>query len=106
MEYTDKNYTREEVFTSLKYGANKRRAICEQLRRIYDIVYELPESDFKKKITEGLVDALWLAKLMGERLSYLFWKYHDTTGHLRYRVPRRFDNGTQRKVKQMRRTRL
>jgi len=48
-EYIETKYTREDIFNNLKYGTNIRRAICETLRQIYDYVYEMPESELKKK---------------------------------------------------------
>lgn len=105
-DYVEKKYTRKEISDNLKYGANVRRAICEQLRQIYDLVYELPDGTLKNELEERLIDALGQAKDMGDRLTYLFWKYHDTTGHLRYRVPKKYDSKTQLRVKKMRMSRL
>ena len=101
-EYIETKYTREDIFNNLKYGTDIRRAICETLRQIYDYVYEMPESELKQQLTDKLVDTMWIAKLMGERLSYLFWKYHDTTGHLRYRVTQKYDKHIQHEVRKMR----
>ena len=77
-----KTYRRNEVKKSLMRSASRELGICEQLRIIYDSVYQLPENELKEKITEGLVDALMMAKKMGDRLTYYYIKTKDTSGHL------------------------
>jgi hypothetical protein len=72
---------RQELRNSLIRGANRELVICEQLRRVYDSVYELPEGKLKEQITEKLVDAFVMAKKMGDRLTYYNETYHDTTGN-------------------------
>ena len=72
---------RDAVKINLTRGINRQLGICEQLRIIYDSVYELPAGDLKSKITEGLVDAMIMAKKMGDRLQYYHDLTHDTTGH-------------------------
>ena len=78
----DKVYSREDFRQSLTRGANREMGICEKLRTIYDVVYTLPESEQKTNITELLVDALIMAKKIGDRFIYYVEKYHDATGHL------------------------
>lgn len=74
-------YNRYTLRNSLIRDANRELGICEQLRCVYDSVYELPNGELKKQITEKLVDAFIMAKKMGDRLTYLNETYHDTTGH-------------------------
>ena len=81
-----KIYTREEAKESLMKEANRELGICEQLRQVYDSVYELPESKLKTEITEKLVDALTMAKKMGDRLTYYYEKTHDASGHRGYNI--------------------
>lgn len=80
MTKTD-SYNRAGVKESLTREANRELGICEQIRQVYDSVYELPEGKLKEEITEKLVDALIMAKKMGDRLTYYHKKYNDTTGH-------------------------
>lgn len=76
------DYNREGVRESLMRGVNKDLGICEQIRQVYDSVYKMPNGELKEEITEKLVDALIMAKKMGDRLTYYYKKTHDTTGHL------------------------
>lgn len=79
----DKPYDayREEFRQSLTRGANREMGICEKMRFIYDSVYELPESPQKTVITEGLIDAMIMAKKMFDRFAYYVKTYNDSTGH-------------------------
>lgn len=72
---------REAVKINLITGVNRQLGICEQLRIIYDSVYKLPDGELKNKITDGLVDAMIMAKKMGDRLLYYHDLTHDETGH-------------------------
>jgi len=72
---------RNAVKINLVRGINRQLGICEQLRIIYDSVYCLPDGELKNKITDGLVDALIMAKKMGDRLQYYFDVTQDQTGH-------------------------
>lgn len=74
-------YNRQGVKDSLIREANRELNICEQLRCVYDSVHELPDGKLKEEITEKLVDALIMAKKMGDRLTYYSKTYRDTTGH-------------------------
>ena len=73
--------TRDEIRDSLMYHTNNKKHICETLRIIYDYVYELPEGQPKKGMTEGLVDAMEMAKKMQDRLAYYQKRYVDNTGN-------------------------
>jgi hypothetical protein len=75
-----KIYTREEIKDDLIHGINKEIGICETLRCVYDIVYDMPNGEAKTQITEKLIDALHMAKKMGNRLTYYYETYHDKTG--------------------------
>lgn len=66
---------------SLICDTNSHECICEKLRSIYDLVHDLPESEFKGKVTELLIDALIMGKKMSERLIYYQKTYDDDTGN-------------------------
>ena len=72
---------RQSARRSLIYQTNFSLGICEQLRFIYDVVYELPDKEVKEKLTDLLADALVMAKKMQDRLVYYKKTYNDTTGH-------------------------
>jgi hypothetical protein len=80
MKPTKKIYDRQELKNSLTRGANFELVICEQLRRVYDSVYELPDGELKEQITEKLIDAFITAKKIADRLTYYYETYHDKTG--------------------------
>ena len=75
-----KEYTREEIKWDLVKGVSKELGICETLRNVYDLVYEMPESEVKTQMTEKLTDALLMGKKMGDRLTYYAQTYKDPTG--------------------------
>ena len=81
-----KIYDRKQARLDLMKGINRQLGICEQLRRIYDSVYELPESNLKEDITEKMIDALIMVKKMNDRLLYYHDLTHDMTGHLGKRL--------------------
>lgn len=81
MKPIKKIYDRQEQRDSLIHGANWELVICEQLRRVYDSVYELPDGQLKEQITEKLIDAFIMAKKIADRLTYYYETYHDTTGN-------------------------
>ena len=73
-------YTREEIKKDLMTGVNKEIGICETLRGVYDVVYDMPDGESKTQMTEKLIDALHMAKKMGDRLTYYAQTYSDKTG--------------------------
>jgi len=75
-----KTYTREEITLDLVKGVSKELGICETLRNVYDLVYEMPDSEVKTQMTEKLIDALHMGKKMGDRLTYYAQTYKDPTG--------------------------
>lgn len=75
-----KPYNREEIKDNLIHEVSKEMGICETIRHIYDLVYDLPENDFKKQITEGLITTLLMAKKISDRLAFYAKKYQDPTG--------------------------
>ena len=75
-----KQYTREEIKHSLLRGVSREMGICETIRGVYDSVHELPDGELKKQMTEKLIDALWMAKKIADRLAFYYEKYHDKTG--------------------------
>ncbi len=76
---SEKSTERKIVFKMLTTQANSYRGICEVLRSIYDIAYEL-DDDNRKKITELLIDAMIMSKKMNDRLIYYKNTYNDNTG--------------------------
>lgn len=72
---------RNDAKDSLIHEANKELGICEQLRRVYDSVYKLPEGEIKEELTEKLIDAFMMAKNIANRLQYYYDTYHDESGH-------------------------
>ena len=72
---------RKKFRYSLMKKTNAILGICEQLRFIYDDVYQLPENEIKSRMTEKLIDALIMAKKMMDRIRYFSNTYKDKTGH-------------------------
>ncbi len=72
---------RDKAKWSLICDTNSHECICEKLRSIYDLIHDLPDSDFKEKATELLVDAFIMGKKMSERLIYYQKTYGDDTGN-------------------------
>jgi len=66
---------------SLICDANSHACICETLRSIYDLIHDLPENEWKRKITDLLIDALMMGKKMDARLVYYQKTYGDDTGN-------------------------
>lgn len=77
-----REYTREEIKLDLFKGVSKELGICETIRNVFDIVFEMPESEVKTQMTEKLIDALHMGKKMGDRLTYYAKTYKDPTGAL------------------------
>ena len=75
-----KSYTREEITKDLVIGVSREIGICETLRNVYDLVYEMPDGEIKQQMTEKLIDALLMGKKMGDRLTYYAQTYKDPTG--------------------------
>ena len=75
-----KEYTREEITKDLVIGVSREIGICETLRNVYDLVYEMPDGEIKQQMTEKLIDALLMGKKMGDRLTYYAQTYKDPTG--------------------------
>lgn len=87
---TDKGYIiveedqtlRNRNFHSLSKKTGAGLGICEQMRFVYDTIYESSMSDKdKEKVTDQLVDAFIMAKKMQKRLDYYYDTYKDETGH-------------------------
>ena len=75
-----KTYTREEITKDLVIGVSREIGICETLRNVYDLVYEMPDGEVKEQMTEKLIDAFHMGKKMGDRLTYYAQTYKDPTG--------------------------
>jgi len=76
-----KVYTREQIKDSLMRDTNREMGICEKIRMAYDGVYEMPDGELKERITNDLIDALWMAKKIADRMTYLYETYKDSSGH-------------------------
>ena len=72
--------TRQALWGSLTSEASRFLTICEQLRFIYDDVYQLPESKLKDDISEKLIEALNMGKKMNSRLHHYKRLHDDRTG--------------------------
>ena len=78
--FTTTAIDRNSAENSLKYLCCKYLSICEEMRRIYDIIHDMPENDTKANITDLLITAFVMAKKMNSRLEYYRDKYNDNTG--------------------------
>jgi hypothetical protein len=88
---------------SLMYDCNRYLGICEVLRIIYDLIYDLKNKKLKEEITERLVDGMVMSKKIVDRLMYYKAEYNDTTGHNGKNIKRLW--GARRR-KKLRRRRL
>lgn len=68
--------TRRIAKEAFSHGASNYLTICEQIRFIYDTVYQLPDGEMKDDITEKLIDAFHMGKKMNSRLA----RYKKETG--------------------------
>ena len=91
--------SREVLFQNLAQSGNRVLGICEQLRFIYDVVYQMPEGEFKDELTGRLIDALGMAKKMGNRLTYYGKWHNDGTGHKGSNLIRLFHNERRRRIR-------
>lgn len=57
--------------------SQKFRTICEVHREIYDLIYELPDSERKNQIEEKLEEAFLMAKKMNAKLRQYKNNYDD-----------------------------
>ncbi len=73
--------TRKAILHTMAKDAHDYLTICEQLRYIYDTVYDLTDEDVKSDLTEKLIDAFAMAKKMNKRLVQYKRQYQDSTGH-------------------------
>jgi len=84
---------------SLTTQANAYIGICEKMRLIYDVVYQMTETELRDKIIEGLVDSMIMAKKMSDRLIYYQQTYQDKTGHKAQNLVKQINSG---KIKRFR----
>ena len=77
----DEEKTRMKYKHSLIKQTNTVLGICEQLRFIYDVVYEFEDGPIKEQLTDMLVDAFIMVKKMDKRLFYYKKRFDDGTGH-------------------------
>lgn len=57
--------------------SQKFRTICEVHREIYDLIYELPDSERKNQIEEKVEEAFLMAKKMNAKLRQYKNNYDD-----------------------------
>jgi hypothetical protein len=60
----------------LLHRVNREIGICEQTRRVGDLVWDIEDKELRDKIFAELLVVLKMAKKMGDRLTY----YHKLTG--------------------------
>lgn len=94
--------SRDKARRSLIYETNSHECICETVRSIYDLIHGFPESEWKKKIIELLVDVVVMGKKMSERLIYYQKTYGDDTGNKASDLKFIHGNGKMRKIRQAR----
>ena len=70
----------KEARKELLTGYYDKMTICETLRRIYDLIENIPDKELKEKITDKLITAITMTRKMSNRLIYYRNKYNDTTG--------------------------
>jgi ABC-type lipopolysaccharide export system ATPase subunit len=73
--------SRAMLLGGLTQEASRTLTVCEQLRFVYDTVYQIPDKEIRNDLTEKLVDAFNMAKKMNSRLAHYKRKYIDKTGH-------------------------
>lgn len=93
---------REKMRRSLMTQANTYIGICEKLRMIYDIVYEIEDKEKHDKITELLIDCMLMSKKIIDRLEYYKSNYKDTTGSGGSSLVRNNYSGGLRKFRKLR----
>lgn len=71
---------RRRARKSLIYATNRYQTICETMRLIYDEIHSMPDSEWKEKIVNYLVDGIIIGKKMQSRLIYYKNKYEDFSG--------------------------
>ena len=71
---------RRRAKKSLMYQANSYQTICETMRLIYDEIHDMPQTKWKEKITDLLIDGMIIGKKMQNRLIYYHQTYKDTSG--------------------------
>ncbi len=72
---------RKAARDSIVHDAHDYLTICEQIRFMYDIVYQIESKEVKELLTEHLTDAFIMGKKMVERLDYYKRHYQDKKGH-------------------------
>lgn len=71
---------REVLLHSMTRVASNRLTICEQIRFIYDTVFELPEGEVKRDLTDKLLVAFEMGKKMNSRLAH-YKRLYKGSGH-------------------------
>ena len=81
---------------SLIYATNRWQTICETQRLVYDEIHDMPDSEWKEKIINYLVDSMIIGKKMQSRLIYYKETYEDFSGSSGGNI-RRLRDSVQRK---------
>jgi hypothetical protein len=79
MELDDKK-VRAWAKNNLIRKTNRHYVVCEAVRLVYDDIYNMLDSEVKKRITERLIDIVIMVKNMSNRLHYYRENYNDQTG--------------------------
>ena len=87
---------------SLIYSTNRWQTVCETQRLIYDEIHEMPDSEWKERIINYLVDSIIIGKKMQSRLSYYKETYEDFSGSSGGNIRRLKDNGKRDKMRKAR----
>jgi hypothetical protein len=74
--------TREILRESLTKGASRTLGICEVMRFMYDVLYDMPPSPERDLLMDMLIDTLSMGKRIVSRLSHYKRKYQDYTGSM------------------------
>lgn len=66
----------EDIETDLKYRVNRIMTICETIRELWDVTYELDEG-FQKEFQDRIKDLLISAKLISKKLQSKKYKWSE-----------------------------
>lgn len=72
--------SRKIILDSIRNESSGYLTICEQIRFIYDTVYQLPDGEIKEDLTEKLIDAFNMGKKMNSRLQRYKRETNSQTG--------------------------
>lgn len=102
MAYVPIPYTRKDAKVDLMTKTHQRENLCEKIRTVYDLIHELPESEFKTTITERLTDIFLMAKKLAWRLAYFVNTYEDESGNKGINIPKTPDVNRRARMRRVR----